>query len=269
MLSEVATDFDRDTAITPLSEDTYETFLGDRWSIGVVPNGGYSTAPIIRALCERTGRATPVSVTTHFYRPAVQLARGHIQTEVHRSGKTFAHGTGTLGQEGQERSRTTAVLGDLPVDPSSELIAPPPVSIPGPDECPGRHGGSQGISLPLLDVVDVRLHPDGPGRAEDGAVVLSGWVRFHDERPPDPLALTFFADAFPPAVLGVIDNVGWVPSLELTVHVRRAPVDGWIRAAVSTTDIQNDLLIEDVLLWDETGALVAQARQLAKPLLKS
>jgi len=269
MLTGVTSDFDEDTAITSLENGWYETVLGDRWSIGVVPNGGYSTAPIIRALCERTGKPTPLSVTTHFYRPAEQLASARIGTEVHRIGRTFAYATGTLDQGEVERSRTTAVLGDLPVDPSSELIAPPPIPMPDPDDCPDRQGGSQGIHLPLLDVVDVRLHPDGPTRAADGAVVLSGWVRFHDQRPPDPLALTFFADAFPPAVLGVIAEVGWVPSLELTVHVRRFPVDGWIRAAVSTSDIQNDLLIEDVLLWDDSGALVAQARQLAKPLIKS
>jgi len=45
-------------------------------------------------------------------------------------------------------------------------------------------------------------------------------------------------------------------------------VDGWIRAEVVTADIQDDLLVEDVRLWDESGVLVAQARQLAKPLLK-
>ena len=53
------------------------------------------------------------------------------------------------------------------------------------------------------------------------------------------------------------------------MHVRRHPVDGWIRGSVSTTDLQHDLLVEDVRLWDESGALVAQARQLAKPLVKS
>lgn len=261
-------DFDRDTAITAV-EGGYETTLGDRWSIGSTPNGGYSTAPIVRALCVETGKSMPVSVTTHFTRPALESATGHIVTEVHRVGRNFAYARATLEQEGAVRSRTVAVLGEPADDPSVPPLSPRPVDLPDPDDCPGRQEDAQGIHLPLLDVVDVRLHPDGPHRDDEGAVTLAGWVRFRDERPPDPLALTFFADALPPAVLGVIDQVGWVPSLELTVHVRRAPVPGWIRASVTTDDIQDGLLIEDVRLWDASGALVAQARQLAKPLVKS
>ena len=261
-------DFDGDTAITAV-DDGYETVLGDRWSIGTTPNGGYSTAPIIRALCDETGKPMPVSVTTHFARPALESTAGRIRTRVHSVGRRFAYAAGTLDQDGVTRSRTAAVLGELSVEAGPTRLSPRPIDIPDPDRCPGRQEETQGIHLPLLEVVDVRLHPDGPQLDDDGAATLAGWVRFRDDRPPDPLALTFFADALPPAVLGVIERVGWVPSLELTVHVRRAPVPGWIRVAASTSDIVDGLLIEDVRMWDESGALVAQARQLAMPLLKS
>ena len=56
--------------------------------------------------------------------------------------------------------------------------------------------------------------------------------------------------------------IGWVPTLELTVHVRRRPAPGWLACQVWTDDVHNGKLIESVRLWDSTGQLVAQGRQL-------
>ena len=72
-----------------------------------------------------------------------------------------------------------------------------------------------------------------------------------------------FGDAFPPSLFSLLGKVGWVPTLELTVHVRRRPVPGWIQARFTTTDLHDGLLIEDGQLWDEEGHLVARTRQLA------
>ncbi len=71
-----------------------------------------------------------------------------------------------------------------------------------------------------------------------------------------------FADAFPPAVHAVVARVGWVPTLELTVHVRRRPAAGWVQARLECDDVADGWMIETGSLWDETGALVARSRQL-------
>jgi len=71
-----------------------------------------------------------------------------------------------------------------------------------------------------------------------------------------------FADAFPPSLFGSLGVVGWVPTIELTVHVRRRPAPGWILGRFATRDLGGDRMIEDGQLWDETGALVARSRQL-------
>jgi len=118
--------------------------------------------------------------------------------------------------------------------------------------------------MPLMDVLDVRLDPSQPTRtSNDDPATIAGWIRFRDERPLDPVALTLFADAFPPSILSIDDKIGWVPTLELTIHVRRRPVDGWTQAAITTQDVGATLLIEDTRLWDSSGTLVCQARQLA------
>ena len=71
-----------------------------------------------------------------------------------------------------------------------------------------------------------------------------------------------FADAFPPAVHSVVERVGWVPTLELTVHVRRRPVAGWVQARIECDDVAGGWMIETATLWDASGAVVARARQL-------
>ena len=56
--------------------------------------------------------------------------------------------------------------------------------------------------------------------------------------------------------------IGWVPTIELSVHARRRPKPGWIKGAFKTRDVAGNLFIEDGMLWDENDQLVAQSRQL-------
>ena len=97
----------------------------------------------------------------------------------------------------------------------------------------------------------------GGGKAE-----VSGWIRFHDDRAPDPRALLLFCDSFPPSPFGRLGVIGWVPTIELTVHVRRRPAPGWIKARFVTDDLTDGRMIESGCLWDSEGQLVAEARQL-------
>jgi acyl-CoA thioesterase len=57
--------------------------------------------------------------------------------------------------------------------------------------------------------------------------------------------------------------VGWVPTIELTVHLRARPAPGWLLGQFSAEDLRDGRVIENGALWDSRGALVAQSRQLA------
>jgi hypothetical protein len=72
------------------------------------------------------------------------------------------------------------------------------------------------------------------------------------------------ADGFPPSLLGRAE-MGWLPTIELTVHVFGAPPadEPWLRAVLRTRSVVGGLLDEDGELWDASGALVARFRQLA------
>ena len=77
-------------------------------------------------------------------------------------------------------------------------------------------------------------------------------MRFVDGREPDPLALTMIVDALPPPVFD-LGAVGWVPTIELTVHVRAMPAPGWLRMWATTRFLQGGYLEEDVEVWDSAG----------------
>ena len=96
---------------------------------------------------------------------------------------------------------------------------------------------------------------------------MEGWIRFVDGTPPSTLSLPLFADAFPPSLFARYGRVGWVPTVELTVHVRRRPAPGWIQARFECDDLVDGRMVETGTLWDETGAVVARSRQLGLLLL--
>lgn len=49
----------------------------------------------------------------------------------------------------------------------------------------------------------------------------------------------------------------------MTTHVRGIPEPGWLRCKFTTRFITGGVLEEDGEVWDSTGRLVAQSRQLA------
>jgi hypothetical protein len=90
-----------------------------------------------------------------------------------------------------------------------------------------------------------------------------GWVRLLHEEPVDTLGLLLAVDAFPPTAFNARLPVAWTPTVELTVHLRARPAPGWLRASFSTRFVSAGFLEEDGEVWDSTGRLVAQSRQLA------
>ncbi len=258
--------YDHETAVRQVASDRWSSLLSAGWNIGNNPNGGYLAAVALRALSLSVGRPDPVSVTIHYLRPGLGGEPAVISTEPMRAGRQTATGTASLVQDGSERLRMVAAFADLAAragDAAAPQLTIPAPELPPPDACRLRSTLAQGVELPLASRLDIRIDP---ALAEPGAAnraEVAGWVRFADGRPPDTAALVLFADAFPPSVFGLLGPVGWVPTLELTVHVRRPPVSGWIAARFRTQDLTDGLLIEDGELWDEAGNLVARSRQLA------
>ena len=266
--------FDDDTRVVPLGPvpqqaGTAAAFAGQvqaAWNIGANPNGGYLLALAAQAMRQRTPtQPDPLSITVHFLRPGLAGQACHIDTQLLRSGRTLSTVRATLVQDGSARLELLATMGDLAAsgDAAPAVLTLPMPDMPPPEACPTRSAPAQGVELPILQRLDVRLHPDEAAPGAAGRACVSGWIRFTDGRAPDALACLLMADAFPPSVFGLLGMVGWVPTVELTVHLRRRPAPGWMLGRFQSQDLGDGRMVEDGALWDASGALVAQSRQLA------
>jgi len=260
-MASVAYQFDDETALAQVDETHWQTSLTSNWNIGENPNGGYLQAPLVAAMASVSGHPDPLTITTHYLRPGTGDAPADIEVESIRTGRTIGTVRGRLSQGGKTRIESIAAFADLSGSEDVVDIDTPVAPIPDPDDCVSRTDLEQGVVLPIMSRLDVRIHPDHAVAGSGREAAITGWIRFGDGRPVDALTLPLFADAFPPPLFSKVGFIGWVPTIELTVHVRRRPVVGWIRGHFRTSDAAGNRTIEDGWLWDESGALVAVARQ--------
>lgn len=267
---DVQQQFDLETAVSPVQGEAqagtlhFSAHISGQYNIADNPNGGYLVAVATAAMREVSQHPDPISVNTHFLRPGTAGEDASVTVELVRAGRSVTTLRATLSQAGKERLEVLATFGDLSASSQTEAVftIDPPDLLPI-EECLLRSGVEQGLNLPILSRVDIQLPPEFAMAGLSDRALVEGWVCFADGREPDTHAMTLFADAFPPPVFTALGNIGWVPTIELTVHIRRRPQPGWMKGRFFTTDLTDGRFIEDGLLWDSSGALVAQSRQLA------
>jgi acyl-CoA thioesterase len=253
--------------VRPLGDGRFEAAVAPGWDIGGNANGGYLLAIGARALVAATGRPDPVTLTAHYLSPG-KVGPVTVDAEVVKAGKRFTTATGTV--RAADGRPVITMLGafssfDEPVD-APELVDAGPPELPDPDECTWLPSTTADPASSFRRMVDLRLHPDDAGFATgdpSGNPLVRGWFRLRDGEPLDPIGLILATDAFPPTVFNARLPTAWTPTLELTCHLRGRPVPGWLRCAFSTRFVTGGFLEEDGVVWDASGRLVAQSRQLA------
>lgn len=265
-------ELDADTAVSPLRAGAFSCVITDRWSIGAAPNGGYLARILLAGIEQSLPHPDPFSMTTHFLSTA-KPGPAEVRVEVVRAGKGHSTAQASLVQDGRELCRALAVMGDLgTLDGPTHVTARPPV-LPPVEACERGRAGPTSV-LPIADRLDIAMAPgaiswmptaDRAAPVRSNVAELSGWMRLADGRPADAGSLVFFVDAMPPPVLNLdVVRTPWVPTLELTVHVRARPAPGWLRAVFRTRCLSGGYLEEDGEVWDENDRLVAISRQLAR-----
>jgi acyl-CoA thioesterase len=255
-------DFDRETAVTREGRGRFRADITDRWNIFTVPNGGYLLSVALDAVGRSIPHPDPIAVTTHFM-SRVDPGMAEIQVDVVRSGRSHSTATAVFDQDGQPRFHTTATYGDLGQVAGPTVVLEERPAIPPPDECVQGEGG---MASAFLSHFDLRLTPESAAWAlskPSGTPEMSGWVRFADGRPWDTRSMAVIADAFPPTAFNLLET-GWVPTLELTLHVRARPVPGWLQCRFRSRYLTRGYLEEDGEIWDQEGSMVAMSRQLAR-----
>lgn len=255
--------FDVDTAADKLADGVYQATVTDRWAaLTGNANGGYLVALALRTLGEGIAHPDPVSVATFFQRPGVP-GPAEVHTEIVREGRRLSTGEARLYQQGKEVVRTLAHFGDLRASSGPEHTLTTGPQLPAPDQCLDPLAGLSMDGMSIVEQIEYRTaervgfmygSPSGVPRAEF-------WIRLRSGRAPDLLSLAFLVDAAAPVVMELGESSA--PTLELTTHLRARPAPGWLACRVETRHVTGGFHEEDFEIWDSTGALVAQSRQLA------
>lgn len=231
------------------------------WDIVGAANGGYLLAMTARAAALAAGRPDPVTVTAHYLAPG---APGEVEvaTEIVKAGKRFTTVTATLHAD-RPILHMLGSFGDLEASEGMERLEAGPPDLPPVEDCIPIEP-TDTFPPPFMGRVELRLPPQRAAAwGTAGSPGVEGWFRLRDDEPLDTIALLVAVDAFPPTIFFTDLPVAWVPTLELTAHVRARPAPGWLRCSFSTRFITGGFVEEDGEVWDSAGRLVAQSRQLA------
>jgi acyl-CoA thioesterase len=261
--------FDAATAVTRGEGGALVTTLDPGWDVGGdILNGGYLLAVVARAAVLDSPHPHPVALSASYLR-ATAPGPATLTVTQGPAGRTLAHSTVALGKDDGPTllvQVTTATLAD-----DEPVYSSPMPEVARPEEClPTPAGASLGghpvPPVGLRHRVETRMDPATAGWAvgePSGEPVMRAWVRLTDGRDPDPLALILFADVLPPAIWGM-GHFGWAPTVQLQVLVRALPAPGWCLLESRASEVAGGWIDEDYRIWDSTGRLVAQSRQLAR-----
>jgi acyl-CoA thioesterase len=268
--------FARDTAVEHAGDGRYVGQVDPGWAVidGAAPNGGYLMALAARAMRSPVPQhPDPVTVTAHFLAPPT-VGEVEIDVEVLRSGRRHSSIAATLAQDGQPKVRLLGAFGDLAAAEGPTRVDRRPLELPPREACVDftaenvRRAEAGGFPPPPIAMRFDHRMPSavlGWTRGEpSGRGHIGGYLRWSDGAPMDTLGLLVAADCYPPAVFdAALGEVGWVPTIELTVQVRKRPAPGYLAAWFTTEAVTDGYLEEDGEVWDDDGDLVVLSRQLA------
>jgi hypothetical protein len=268
--------FERDTAVEDLGGGRYGGRIDPGWAVidGAAPNGGYLMALAARAMrASLPQHPDPVTLTAHFLAPPT-VGDVEVEVDVLRSGRRHSTVAATLIQAGEPRVRLLGAFGDLGAAQGPTRVDRHPPALPPVEECVDftseseRRAAVGGFAPPpIAQRFDHRMPADVLGwttGVPSGRGRIGGYLRWRDGAPVDTLGLLVVADCYPPAVFdAALGDIGWVPTIELTVQVRGRPAPGYLTGWFTTEAVTEGYLEEDGEVWDADGRLVVLSRQLA------
>lgn len=246
-----------------MASRTVDLELGDSWAYGPGILHGGSVLELLAAHAVSERHPHPLATTSHFLQ-AARPGPAQLSVEVLREGRSTSTTRVTLTQGGRhalDAVVTAGLLGEPGTPVHADLV--PPV-LPPLEQCLRNVPALQDAHNGIADNLDFRVDPATAGwmTGPTDTPEVRGWLRSRVGRELDPLFLVCLADGVPPVPYSM-GFTGWVPTVELTVYLRALPAPGWLAAVQRTHHMADGWLDEDCELWDSSGRLVVQARQLA------
>jgi len=255
--------FDQDILFKPGESFSFSGHITDNWSINGVPDGGYLMAILAKAMMHHSDmKSTPI-ITANFLNRC-EPGDAKVTIEKMSASRQFKRFQGSLWQKGKEKIRAFGTFADENNECFVESSEASCHEIAELEKC---------VSVPeisnytLFSRMDIRLDPACTGwwygKLSDTSE-SKGWIKFKKSRSFDILSILLIADSFPPAVLSSQGMVAWVPTIELSVNIRKIPTTDWLKCSFRTRFITCGLLEEDGDIWDQKGELIAISRQIAQ-----
>ena len=291
--------FDEATAVTRRAEGLYAALPDARFALvapgGTAPsaiNGGALLATVMRAVLAESPLPHPVATSAHFLRVAA-IAPAEVQVTWLKRGRTTATARAALVQDGKVILDTTITTGEVPgpVGPggASSALADGagdadgdgaaaavltwtgrPPAFPAIEDCLnlGQWRGTTGPdgTSGYAAQVEVLMDPATAGwrrNEPSGLPEMRGYFQLRDRQDPDAYVLALAVDGLPPVVFG-LGATSWAPTVELTWHMRAVPSPGPLAVAARSRHVSGGWFDEEAEVWDASGRLVAQSRQLAR-----
>lgn len=261
------TSFDRAIALENNDAAGCCGVLDHEWWGAIGPSGGYLAAILAAAAESVVGaRQSMRSLTVHYLQsaspgpfelhlvvPHATRAMTTVQMTMSQGDSAIVSGLASLAKgragEGLNESRFPCVPAFEDVEISQFLLGQ----------------GVHDVAPPFARKLEYR-HCLGPAPLSGGREARTGgWLRMLDERPLDVPAAAMMMDAWWPAVWSRMISVPRTPTLDLTVHFRRAlPPTTEPVLIKSWSQLGEDGYVdEQAELWSADGQLLVQSEQLS------
>ncbi|MEM7675163.1 MAG: thioesterase family protein [Myxococcota bacterium] len=240
---------------------------GDRWMTRVaegydvfgIPHGGYVAALAANAVLHASKAPDLFTVTVHFIKKS-QVGPLSFEVTPLGASRRFATWLAVGKQNDVPVVTCMASVGDrTAIDgPTWSSLVAPKAPTPAPAE--ERITNVPGIAQLGRLELDPATIPFVRGEKAKTAF-MRGSSEFETT---SALTGLIACDVTPPAAWNALGSQGWVPTVELTAHIRTRPAPGPMTLHVETRHVADGFLEEDALVFDSAGALFVQSRQLAR-----
>jgi acyl-CoA thioesterase len=263
------TPFDRDIAVTPISNGHYSVSIANSWNVIIGPNGGYVAAIILNGMKTTLGNVQTRSVTFHFLSASIP-GSAELFVTVEKRGRSLSTCSARLIQGDRTIALAVASFAAQRSEFGFRDFAAPVVH-PADKLEPSKRMNPRLIGYaPFRDHFDQRLAIGAtpPEVGDDGKV--GGWTRFKHHRVFDDLAVVAISDSwFPGLSVRSTPEPMHAPTVDHTVHFLHSvpltdlALDDFLLVEFTTSVANEGYLIENGKIWSPDGTLIAESRQLA------
>lgn len=266
--------FQRLTTLTQISDWEYGAHIDPVWTIGPKVHGGALLA-VAAAAARQAVRdqhtdlvwMQPLSATADFL-AAPDPGDLVLRVIARKIGRQIVTCDTEVWQRERLCARAVVTLGALDITEPVRQMADAQGMPSEPVDGEGLYSGPMADIVHVAQACHLRIEEKSAAflRGTTGDPTLRLWCRLFDaDEVDDDNAVLFgfvLGDISPPVVFN-LGQFGWSPTVQLTTYIRRKPAPGWQRVISSSQSIGSALFDEDHVVFDSTGAVVAQSRQLA------